>query len=253
MWRAGSVEGAENIMRRGKRLAGTRINEPQPRRSTGDWSPFEPVVMAVHDFARPTTKPAALFAEVLEARRSSLGGSKTWSQIADLLWFAAGVRGHHPAGRAGLPIQWSATPSAGGLGCVRIVCLADNGSRPRLYDPFGHRLLELDVEAGFVAEANREAVKAVVGAAAGCTLRLVADWAKLSAAYTDAESLMFRDAGALMAMLALCATWLDMTACPLGFLGDDLVPKLGFPADRFRGVGAVQIGRVVHGIGHPTD
>lgn len=240
-------------MRRGKRLAGTRINEPQPRRSTGGWSPFEPAVMAVHDFARPTVKPTASFAEVLETRRSGLGGPVAWPRIADLLWFAAGVRGYHPVGRAGIPIQWSATPSAGGLGCVRVVCLADDGSRPRLYDPFEHRLLELDIEAEFVAAANRETVKAVVGKAAGCTLRLIADEVKLSAAYSDAESLMFRDAGALVATLALCAVWLGMTACPLGFLGDDLVPKLGFPADRFRGVGAVQIGRVVHGIGHPTD
>src|SRR3546814_4488976 len=55
-----------------------------------------------------------------------------WPRIADLLWFAAGVRGYHPVGRAGIPIQWSATPSVGGLGCVHVVCLADDGSRPRL-------------------------------------------------------------------------------------------------------------------------
>ena len=70
MWRAGSVEGAENIMLRGKRLAGTRINEPQPRRSTGGWSPFEPAVMAVHDFARPTVwrRWADLYRDALVAR-----------------------------------------------------------------------------------------------------------------------------------------------------------------------------------------
>jgi hypothetical protein len=181
---------------------------------------------------------------VLEARRSGLGGPVTWSQIADLLWFAAGVRGYHSTGRAGLPIQWSASPSAGALGCVYIVCLAEDSSRPRLYDPFGHRLLEIRADGEAVSRANRQAVAALVGTAGGSTLRLMVDWGKLSAAYHDAESLMFRDAGALMATLALCATWLGMTACPLGLVGEDLVSALGFPADRFRAAGAVQIGSV---------
>src|SRR3546814_2321717 len=69
--RRSSDLGAENIMRRGKRLAGTRINEPQPRRSTGGWSPFKPAVMAVHDFARPTVKPNASFAEVRSEEHTS--------------------------------------------------------------------------------------------------------------------------------------------------------------------------------------
>ena len=193
-------------------------------------------------FTRPKVGPTASFAEVLERRRSGIGHSVSWQRIADLLWFAAGVRGSCEAGRAGLPVQWSACPSAGGLGCLHIICVSENSSRPRLYDPVGHCLIELDVDPLVVTAANRQVVEAVTGAYRGCTLRLVADWAKLSAAYINAESLLFRDAGSLTATLGLTAAWLDLTACPLGFVGDNLVPRLGFPSDRFRAAGAVQIG-----------
>ncbi len=209
---------------------------------SGDWRPFEPVIVATHQFARPVPNATVSFGKILEDRRSRLGGPVTWDQVADVLWFAAGARGFGSVGRAGLPIQWSATPSAGGLNCVQIICVGEDGSRPRLYDPFEHRLFEIEADGEAIARANREAVAALVGQAGGCTLRLVADWGKLSTAYDNAESLMFRDAGALVATLALCATWLGMTACPLGLVGEDLVLALGFPTDRFRAAGAIQIG-----------
>jgi hypothetical protein len=52
-----------------------------------------------------------------------------------------------------------------------------------------------------------------------------------------------RDAGCLVSTLCLCAEWLDLAACPLGFLGEDMVSPLGFPQPRFRAVGGVQITR----------
>jgi hypothetical protein len=65
-----------------------------------------------------------------------------------------------------------------------------------------------EVAGGLRAYANREAIKAAVGADRGCTLRLIGDWTKLSAAYSHAESLLFRDAGCLSATIGLCAAYL---------------------------------------------
>jgi hypothetical protein len=166
-----------------------------------------------------------------------------WQQVADLLWYAAGARGFAESGRARIPIIWSASPSAGGLQCIQVICIADDGSLPRLYDPIAHRWLVLAVDAEGVCAENWSAVKAVTGLEHGCTLRLLGDWSKLSAAYYDAETLLFRDAGCLIATLGLCAEWLDLKACPLGFVGDAIVPRLGFPSERFRAAGAVQISR----------
>ncbi len=49
------------------------------------------------------------------------------------------------------------------------------------------------------------------------------------AAYENAGSLILRDAGCLVLTLCLCAEWLDLAACPLGFLGEDMVSPLVFP------------------------
>jgi hypothetical protein len=223
-------------------LAGILTDEPQPRNPVLPWSPFTPAIASIEPLVRPSSSPSAQFLEVLEQRRSGVGSPVTWSRLADLLWYAAGVRGSADAGRAGLPIHWSTTPTAGGLYCIRIVCVPDDGSPAKLYDPLAHQFLVLAADASRVGLANREAVKAVVGADHGCTLRLVGDWAKLSAAYSNAESLLFRDAGCLVATIGLCAVWLGLSTCPLGFLGSSLVAELGFPAERFRGAGAIQIG-----------
>lgn len=224
-------------------MAGPLTDEPRPRASTGDWKPFEAAIVVAHRFARPVPDTTQSFSAVLESRRSRLGSVVTWEQIADLLWFAVGARGYEAAGRAGLPVQWSATPSAGGLSCLHVVCIAETASRPRLYDSIEHRLLEIEADGEAVTRLNREAVEILLGRASGCTLRLMADWSKLSAAYENAESLMFRDAGALTTTLMLCATWLGLTACPLGFVGQSFIEPLGLPNDRFRAVGAIQIGR----------
>ncbi len=108
-----------------------------------------------------------------------------------------------------------------------------------------HAFMVLPADRCAVHAKNIEAVVAVLGARRGCTLRLIGDWAKLSAAYENAETLLFRDAGCLIATLCLCAEWLDLCACPLGFVGQDVVPLLGLPVDRFRAAGGVQISKLV--------
>jgi len=63
----------------------------------------------------------------------------------------------------------------------------------------------------------------------------------VSAAYDNPESLVWRDAGALLFAICLFAEGLGLAACPLGFVGQWSVEALGFPADRFLAVGGVQI------------
>lgn len=101
-------------------------------------------------------------------------------------------------------------------------------------------MLHLNVDGG-LRERNRDEVSGHFGRVAGCTVRFIGDASKVDAAYTDADSLILRDAGALLATLCLCAEWLGVSARPLGFLGDEIVQQLGFPASRFVGLGGVQL------------
>jgi hypothetical protein len=71
---------------------------------------------------------------------------------------------------------------------------------------------------------------------------LAADASKLDACYDHADSLMWRDAGALAAVICLVAAALDLEAVPVGRTGDKIVRAVGLPS-AFVGVGAVHIGR----------
>ncbi|WP_153041057.1 hypothetical protein [Paraburkholderia monticola] len=72
-------------------------------------------------------------------------------------------------------------------------------------------------------------------------MALVADMAKPKAAYENGESLLLRDAGALLQTLALATEWCGLGFCPLGILGNEVVSAL--PAnEQLLAVGAAAIG-----------
>jgi Nitroreductase family len=228
-------------MTHGKRLAGILTDEPRPRENPLAWAPFIVRTSGIERLARPKVPARRDFEDVLAARRSSIGQPIEWSNVSELLWYAIGYKGYAEAGRAGLPIAWSASPTSGGLQAVQIVCISDDGSAPRLYDAKRHEFAILEANPKSATSENAAAVRAVTGTHRGCTLRLIGDRSKLFAAYENADSLLYRDAGCIVATLCLCAEWLKLSACPLGFLGQSMLPLLGFPQDQFCAVGAVQI------------
>lgn len=143
-------------------------------------------------------------------------------------------------GRAGIPVQWSATPSSGGLQAIHVIALSNNLDAPRLYDPLTHSWLHLKVDVGDVQRRN-DSINSSLGVGIGTTLRFIGDSEKISAAYINGESLIFRDAGCLLATIGLCAEWLGLSACSQGVQGQDMLPALGFPVPRFRGAGGVHV------------
>src|SRR3546814_373336 len=144
-------------------------------------------------------------------------------------------------GRARLEAQRRVSPSAGGLHPIHLVCIKSEQSAAKLYEPSTHGFRVLQTDHARVHQANEREVSAVLGANRGCTVRFIADAIRVSAAYEHPESLILRDAGALLATLCFYAEWLGLAACPLGFLGRELVEELGFPSDKFAAVGGVQI------------
>jgi len=216
-------------------------DEPIPRDTPSAWAPYEFDVVATEVLTHPGPPSSRSFADVVAKRRSAVGGPIKLSSVAELLWYAVGWKGYAPSGRAGLPIAWSTSPSSGGLQSINVICIADDGSSPQVYDPVNHAFLVLRADNELVHEENRKAIFSVTGAYNGCSLRLVGDRSKLCAAYENADSLLLRDAGAVLATVCLCAEWLGLSACPLGFLGNGMLPLLGLPEDRFQGVGGIQI------------
>jgi hypothetical protein len=219
-------------------LAGILTEEPVPRAEPGPWSEFWPRAFRVVTAPPPTGRSERSFLDVLQARRSAIGGPIGFQQVADLLWYATAPT-PMGIGRAGLPIEHRPYPSAGALHCIRLVAIDSERREVALYEPAGHRFHLLD--APLVVEVNDRDVEAMVGRKGGCTLRLIADYGKVAAAYRSPESLLYREAGCVLATLGLCAEWLGQAACNLGSVGQSLVPMLGFPEDSFAALGGLQI------------
>lgn len=72
---------------------------------------------------------------------------------------------------------------------------------------------------------------------------LLADPVLADAFYTNSESLLWRDAGALMQVLHICAAAYRLEFCPAGVLGSEVVHALFGPSTRLRAYGAAIIGR----------
>lgn len=219
-------------------MAGILTDEPVPRAEPGAWSEFWPAAVRIDTPAPPTERPQRSFWDVLQARRSAIGGPVAFQQVADLLWYAMAPT-PMGVGRAGLAIEHRPYPSAGGLHCIRLLMIDSESKQIALYEPAGHRFHTLDAPG--VVDKNDSEVEMLVGRSGGCTLRLIADLQKANAAYQAPESLLLRDAGCLMATIALCADWSGLEACLLGALGLSIVTELKFPDHQFAGAGAIQI------------
>lgn len=179
--------------------------------------------------------------DIATARRSRLRGAVDLSHVGNLLWHLTRDIELPAEGRARLPTYRRLAPSAGGLHPYHFVCIDSDSSEVALYDADEHAYRPLLVDRENIMALNQESVAAVLGASRGCTIRFIFDRSLIDAAYSNPESLLLRDAGALLATICFVAEWLGLAACPLGFLGEDFVPRLGFPSNRFSAAGGVQI------------
>ncbi|WP_326893474.1 hypothetical protein U8P73_31155 (plasmid) [Rhizobium beringeri] len=82
----------------------------------------------------------------------------------------------------------------------------------------------------------------VLPTARGHVIGLIADVRDLSSVYTDHQSLLWRDAGAVLQTLALTSEASSLGFCPLGILGQELADAL-LADQAFVAVGAAVIGR----------
>lgn len=159
------------------------------------------------------------FFQVLRERRTrrqfaSLGEAG----LADFLWHACRSR-ETWASDLGFELESRATPSAGAIHPIHLVINRPGDPRWWLYEPRGHFLVEL-ITAPERLEGLREHCQQVVYAPEAIQLLLLAEPGKTLAKYSDGCSLIWRDAGAMLAVMALAAQGLGLNFCPLGITGE---------------------------------
>ncbi|MFC0387624.1 nitroreductase family protein [Muricoccus vinaceus] len=149
--------------------------------------------------------------------------------------------------KAGDPFARSrrVSPSAGALHPVSIVVLRGGRARATALrvDPVGaHVQLLREREPGGAARLLTR-LPQYLPQARGTMLVLLADRQLTAAAYRSPDSLLWRDAGALLATLQITAAGLGLGTCLLGLLGHEVARSLFPSGNRIVAVGACVVGR----------
>lgn len=183
----------------------------------------------------------ARLGDVLRARasRRSFAGPLDDESLAALLAASCRTLSAEPSAY-GFPLEYRPTPSAGALHPVHVLVQQLPGQPWKRYDSLANELVEvLGSEAN--AQKAREAANELVPCADATIFGFAAEVGRTSVKYVNAESLVWRDAGAVVAYLHLCAEAVGLAFTPLGISGDPFLRALD-GEDRLRGVGMALAG-----------
>lgn len=220
------------------------LPSPVPREQELPSEPFQYVTGPPWYIPLPAPMPTALLWDVIESRSSRrVFGPLTEQALSAVLWYSAKTRRiEHDKGR----LNWESrpAPSAGGRHPIDVLVVdkVDTTWRIRLYDPHAHALSEL-------CPANRnevrrfgEEITRVVNPGAGTIIWFIADWTKIHSRYEHGESLVWRDAGALLALFYLASEGLGLSCCAVGMTGDPMISSAVDGNQNLFGVGGCVIG-----------
>jgi SagB-type dehydrogenase family enzyme len=219
------------------------LPSPLPCEQVMPWEPCPYVTGPPRYLPLPGQMPQALLWDAIDSRSSRRAFAPlSEHSLSALLWYSAKTRRvERDKGRT-----WESrpSPSAGGIHSIDLVAVdrETRDWRARLYDPLSHALREVVVENRKELARFVDAVTCIVDPGEGTIIWSVADWDKVSTRYVHGESLVWRDAGALLGVLYLVCEGLGLNCCAVGMTGDPMIPRLFGIGDRLVGVGGCIVG-----------
>lgn len=168
------------------------------------------------------------FLKVLFERRSDSNHRLTKSlDISELLFYSSKIK-FLSSDQKGFIISKRTAPSAGGRHPIDILVSPPGSLNQRnlfYYNPIDHSLNELNLPAKrmkqFLSEVDKN-----LRIDSSFLLWFSIQTFKTSSKYLNPESLYWRDAGALLAILQLVGTFLGYKTCPIGTLAENKFKKL---------------------------
>ncbi|OEZ61255.1 nitroreductase family protein [Duganella sp. HH105] len=217
----------------------TLLPDPRPKSEIQPYQPLDWPVGARVPLSVPVDV-AQSFCDVIAARRSTRTfGPLSKEDLSALFWYSYRVLARQNCD-LGFDLTLRPAPSAGAIHAIHLLSCSAAGGDWQRYDPLQHCLVEVPRGLISVDSALSEVMPAVAPQA-GTLLWLAAEVGKTVAKYDSAESLIWRDAGALLAHLGLTASYLGLNFCPLGVTGAHWGRDLD-EVKLIRGVGAALVG-----------
>lgn len=212
------------------------IEDPTPRKDSAFLEHTWPVISS-QVFSVREAPFARTFADVFETRRSSRElAPAPLEQIVGALLYA--LRPHFWKDGDSLKRSRRPSLSAGALHPITVLLFHERVTFRLNAESSTLERIQFSDEAyaAWVSKCHR-----VLPGANGTFLALVADMARPSSAYANSESLLWRDAGAMLQTMALVSELFSLGFCPLGILGHEVVTEL-HSGGQLLAVGAAAIG-----------
>jgi SagB-type dehydrogenase family enzyme len=221
----------------------TRANNPEPRRTPLPANfrryPFKEKI------ALPTVSPVdePSFFSVLEQRRSRRRlGDIRMEEVSRLLWYTNKVK-EAWVSENGLIRSKRMAPSAGAIHPIDVFVSLPAKLQERqfcYYDPYHHQLQVVDQEQK-VLTAFFSHLEQSLSLEHVLVIWFLADIERTMAHYHNAQSLVWRDSGALIMLTQLVCEALKLGYCPFGTLAEPLFGNL-FPDETQINMGGGVIG-----------
>ena len=142
----------------------------------------------------------------------------------------------------GFDLSRRPAPSAGAIHPIHVVLSTPGQPGWHRYDAKEHTLVAF--ESSLAAHEVHKAMQGVLTAPDATLVLLAAEPGMTGAKYDHPASLIWRDAGALLAVMGLAAQALSLAFCPLGVTGEPWVGRL-LEERGLVGVGAAFVGKTV--------
>ncbi|WP_160319196.1 nitroreductase family protein [Pseudomonas libanensis] len=216
------------------------LGDPTPRLAPERYEPLEWEIGDVCPLPASSEALDRPFGEVLDARASHREFGVVYDlQLGAFLWHACRTRGSGTS-NLGFDLEHRAAPSAGAIHPIHIVVKRPEDDRWWMYEPRAHQLVELRHSTGKLAGLYELSLR-VLGGDEATRILFLAEPGKTLGKYQDGCSLVWRDAGVLLAVMALTATAQGLNFCPLGITGEPWASTLG-DQGKLTGVGLALLG-----------
>ena len=212
------------------------VSDPVPRSVPRPYSPItwpNGDVVQLQPCLRPVSVDLAALIEQRQTRREFANAIPD-GVLGEFLWLVCRNRSSRPS-PYGFQQESRAHPSAGALHPIHVLVGREGGPWAR-YEPTEHALVTLPGSEANLA-AVRDKASRLVAVRCGVLVGFIAESGKTASKYENPESLVWRDAGALLGYMSLIAEALRLQFCPLGLTGDPELGAVLAPQSGLRGAG----------------
>lgn len=194
------------------------LGSPSPKEFPKVYSPYKWQIQHSKALHIPIDDMQLSLGKALKSRKTRREfESITIEQLAHFFWFSCRVL-DTGSDELGFNITKRPSPSAGAIHPIHVLVRLEDGYLWR-YDGFQHYLIRVE-EHWVDAHKVQFSAKEVINPGKGLIMFFLAESGKSLAKYNDPESLVWRDAGAMLGIMSLVAEGIGLAFCPLGLNGE---------------------------------